>query len=191
MAQIMAYHRKPAASTFVQTNALKDKNAEIIVHLFDRETFETNRRLWLEQGLQNYSFDVCLMSYSGPFWAGRVTVKNGVLDGFIPDQQYGHFSESAFSKWPEFRGPIPDIYDAISALRDQMEDPAWRAEVCRKKGEGVVRHYFSQKVEYNNTYHYPRYFVHSYSASYDQPVTGNGLVNSISISRFVINETEP
>jgi hypothetical protein len=101
---------------------------------FDRETFERERRLWLEQGIQDYAFHLI---YSGNgYSAGNITIQGGTFDRFA-----------------DFTGqvlPVPDSpahawIDAISGIFAAIETEA------DEKAGGGIRIF----VQYDYHYHYP------------------------------------
>jgi hypothetical protein len=115
---------------------------------FDRETFDRERRLWLEQGLQEYSFHVRYRDYGDEpeFWQGIVTVKGGAPDRYDPD-------ENNLAASPEIMhriGGISNFYNTV----EQMAETGW--------GRGIV---VIIKMEYDDSYHYPSYFNYSHNVA--------------------------
>ena len=68
---------KNTANSKANPNTGKN-TSDATIQLFDQETFDVQRRLWQEQDLQDYSFDVRVRQDNiGNLCSGTVIVKNG------------------------------------------------------------------------------------------------------------------
>jgi hypothetical protein len=120
---------------------------------FDRETFERERQLWLEQGLRDYSFKIRCESkeYISGWgkevrWSGKVVIKDGALFSFSQRDNEGQWSYLNTNN-PDYPPPpelekwvtaISEIYNHI--VNDSMDNPGlnagspWRTEMmCGKE----------------------------------------------------------
>jgi len=135
---------------------------DVTLQLFDLNTFNAQRQLWLDQDLQNYSFHLSYEEYvGGPLnWSGTVVIKNGVVDSIVPDRPHNPAYDFPRDVWRTFTVPVSGIYDAIIAQREWVVENANNTEW---KNPSVTRHY-SLEVEYNDEYHFPRYYSYASTA---------------------------
>jgi len=107
---------------------------------FDYAAFNRERQLWLEQGIQNYSFFVVKDT-----WAATMYVQDGVLayiqlDGEgVPVPAEGSPLPHRFS----FCNTISDLYAGIE-----------QAASLNNRGDRY-------EILYDSEWHYPRYFYYS------------------------------
>jgi len=136
------------ASCAVESNA-----PDVILELYDLNTFNTQQQLWLDQDLQYYSFHLSYEEYVGGTlnWGGTVVIKNGVVDSIVPDRPHNPAYDFSRDPCRAFTVPVSGIYDAIIAERECVVENAteWR-------DPSLTRH-FSLEVEYSDEYHFPRY----------------------------------
>lgn len=187
---------KPEVKELADTSGVTPSTDDTIQN-FDQEIFEAKRQLWLGQNLQNYFFHIEYFGYGFGAWAAAVTVKNGVLDSFAFDKEdingypYSYCGDD-FDYYPEaseFIVPIAAIYDSITRIRDWVEDPLKRAE----RQHPAFTYHYSLEVEYDNEYHFPKYFSDYRSFNYkkethpDDRLLGNMALYSITITNFAVN----
>jgi hypothetical protein len=150
---------------------------------FDRETFNAERRLWLDQDLQNYSFHLELQDHAlGGLRRGTVIVKNGVLDSFIPDG-YDYGDPIIIEEYPD---PFVTWWiDSISGIYEKINNSA----VVSSPVDGFEIQ-TSLELEYDSAYHFFKRYFYSWSPI---PVEGKEIPTgfwsgySIYITDFVPN----
>jgi len=171
--------------------AVESNDPDVVLQLFDLNTFNTQRQLWLDQDLQNYSFYIRCASHMGNSWSGTAVVKNGVLESFLfytvkgDGQLYVYPDDIVPYSWmPEFCVPVSGIYDSIARIRNEVEGFA------KENNDPAHTYYYSVEVEYDNEYHFPRFFSKSFSYNHKDPnvfLAGNGSTSNITITNFIIN----
>ncbi|MDR2448176.1 MAG: hypothetical protein LBD58_12965 [Treponema sp.] len=144
---------------------------------FDRETFNTARRLWLDQDFQNYSFH--LAGYPSGFRSGTVIVKDGVLDRFIMDDEvdaYDNLLEERVSPFQlEWTDTISGLYEKINNARAPSPSGGfeWRSRI---------------EMEYDDTYHF---FKSCFRVSWPVPVDGGEIPVGYNGYSIVITDFTP
>ena len=155
---------------------------------FDEKTFNSNRNLWENNNIQNYSFT---MTGQFPYWnlprailmfdyEVNIVVKNGTMDSFeyignnIP---YTEDGETILE--PEFTS-ISDIYQKISD-RAQESKEWWN----NYSGNGYI---ISTKfvIKYNSEWNYITFFEPV--SNWKSGVIVDTTAHAVSLSKFVILE---
>jgi hypothetical protein len=153
----------------------------VVLNLFDQETFDTQRQLWLDQELQNYSF--CLYNESAPgvAWRSTVVIKNGIVDSVSPDNPaYG-------DTWQEFAVPISGIFDFIVRSKELVVADASKIE----NKDPEFQYSYSLEIEYNSEYHFPESFSSTFVFNPKDPteeLEGNGRCGYMTITNFSIDQ---
>jgi len=153
-----------------------------IIQLIDYETFEIERRLWLEQDLQNYSFHIQHDHHPLGFKEGTVIVKDGALYAYIGNELTIRDYRSFFAD------SISRIYDLISDSYDYMANAEYGNGSWRRRG---WQHY-KQEIEYDDAHHFPKYYYSFFSHSdlAGRRSMGNWASNKLFITNFTPNPPE-
>jgi hypothetical protein len=154
----------------------------VVLNLFDQETFDTQRQLWLDQELQNYSF--CLNNKSSPSlppWSSTVVIKNGIVDSVSPNNPaYG-------DTWQEFAVPISGIFDFIVRSKELVVANASKIE----NKDPEFQYSYSLEIEYNSEYHFPQSFSSTFVFNPKDPtkkLEGNSSCSNMTITNFSIDQ---
>ena len=137
---------------------------------FDRETFNTERSLWLDQDFQNYSFHLDVHGYANGFWSGTVIVKNGALDSFVPDEaadDYGNLIEDPYPANPF----IMEQIDSISGLYEKINNSAVAPSPI-----GGFEMQTRIELEYDSAYHF---FKSCFNGLSPVPVKGQEIPDGL------------
>ncbi|MCL2128585.1 MAG: DUF6174 domain-containing protein [Treponema sp.] len=166
------------AAVFLLSCAIDDNNSPDITLLYETNLYEYG--LWLEQDLRDYSFRLSIDTFPDPTssWAGTVTVKNGLLDCFIPDEfddgpdtynpryKYKDYYPSV-TDWQNIIVPVSDFFSFINTTLPQM----------------TANNYFW--AEYDSTWHFPKlYFIGWRQPGLTNSSVGGVSERAINISRF-------
>jgi hypothetical protein len=138
---------------------------------FDRETFNAERRLWLEQDFQNYSFHLDFHGYANGFWGGTVIVKNGELDSFVTDEvdEYGNRFFTDEVDEDLYLSPfLMDKIDSIDGLCEKINNNYARVPPPIDGFEMQTR----IEMEYDSRYHF---FKSYFRESWPVPVEGREI----------------
>lgn len=146
---------------------------------FDQETFNRERQLWLDQGIQNYSFRrsyQCLADSN----ASMVIVKNG---NFAYSRSLNGREDDGLLCLPNAREKgITSVYYKVSVLELFTDIEKLAKE---KDGKRV-----SIEIKYDSELHFPSYFY--YDAHTGIPFyVGSGTVIKLSLSNFVLDPEIP
>ena len=154
--------------------------------VFDRARFDSEKQLWTDIGIQNYSFRLSLRDTTGSE-AARVIVRNGTLCYIRP------------IKWNsiEYRDEEKELY-----LPGMYKAQAWFHEFYRTIPEThayierVIESYASDSgiltvnVEYDSTLHYPKSFEYSWNPDGNTD-PGSGGVFTMGISDLTRDPVVP
>jgi len=119
---------------------------DIVTNLFDPEIFNEQKQLWLEQNLQNYSFNLAMISSDNNVGRGKIVeVKDGKV---INNPEVSFIS-------PINEVSITDIFGYINRVIGVMEDSNKKMS-CTEPILSSTR--ISAQIEYDESFHFPKSF---------------------------------
>lgn len=158
--------------------------------IFDRETFERERQLWLEQDFQDYSFHFSFGD-NNVAWDGTFIIKDGIIR-YIREDQYRYIG-SIYNRYIEPGPLLPagehnsrsynDVWsDSISNIYARME----KFGNSEQKGRTEI------SVEYDGVYHYPvdLNISHVPAVQWPPPLLGGSNGYTISIKDLNLDPPE-
>ena len=155
--------------------------------VFDRVRFESEKQLWTNTGIQDYSFRLSLHDNTGGESA-RVIVKNGTLCYIRPIEW-----NSIEWRFEEKNLYLPDMYKAWAWFNTFYRTiPEIHAYI-----ERFIESYASKSgtltvnVEYDSTLHYPKYFEYSWADPDGNTDPGSGGVFTIGIADLTRDPVVP
>ena len=147
---------------------------------FDEKTFNDVSSYWAKQDLKDYSFRYSISTYMPDGIIGDVTVDNGIGcseisfngesitkdDYNIYADEVRHYEENYFKTDKIWFKTIDDAFLLIA------ERVALYRTHYNKDGSDIIS--YEMKVEYNETYHYPKYISEHVSSKNDEHTDRNG-----------------
>ena len=149
-----------------------------VSYAFDREVFNRERQLWLDQGIQNYSFFQayeCRAGHDPLFSATTVIVKNGDVRYYrrdIWDEEYRVYREGILYPYDGRRETLGSLQlrIPISELYEQLD------QLANKVYSGAIDIRYDIEIRYDGELHFPVYVNYR---------NGNFILHDI--SKFVID----
>lgn len=154
--------------------------------IFDRETFERERQLWLEQDFQDYSFHFS-HSDNNVAWNGTFIIKDGILRYIRKNQYIGYDVE------PGPPLPVTDEHNDNEVYGNWGDSISNIYALMGKFGRSEQKGRTEISVTYDSVYHYPACVVVSRTPPVQWPPPEPGYNNggySVSISDLNLDPPE-